>query len=109
LSTKTTSEYRKFKIRILQMTSNGKTIKIKVVDLKKLWKFVVDNFLIWNHYVILKYVWSFQIWNLNFANDLGWRNYQNKSCRPQKVMPLYSWQLFHLNLFTISNKQFTLG
>jgi hypothetical protein len=36
LSTKTTSEYRKFKIRILQMTSNGKTIKIKVVDLKKL-------------------------------------------------------------------------
>ena len=29
------------------MTSNGETTKIKIVDLEKLWNFVVDNFLIW--------------------------------------------------------------
>jgi hypothetical protein len=29
------------------MTSNGKTPNMKVVDLRKLWNFVVDKFLIW--------------------------------------------------------------
>jgi len=33
------------------MTSNGETYKMKVVDLEKLWNFVVDNFLIWNNLV----------------------------------------------------------
>ena len=31
------------------MISDGETIKMKVVDLEKLWNFVDDNFLIWNH------------------------------------------------------------
>jgi hypothetical protein len=32
--------------------SNGQTAKMKVVDLKKLWNFVVDNLLIWIHLVM---------------------------------------------------------
>jgi len=44
----------------------------------------------------------------DFVNDFGWRNFQNKICRSQKVMKLYSWQLFYLNSFRASNKQFTL-
>jgi hypothetical protein len=28
-------------------TSNGETPKMKVIDLRKLWNFVVDKFLIW--------------------------------------------------------------
>ena len=31
------------------MTLDGQIAKIKVVNLKKLCNFVVDNFLIWNH------------------------------------------------------------
>jgi hypothetical protein len=31
------------------MTLYEKTIKTKFVDLEKLFKFVVDNFFIWNH------------------------------------------------------------
>jgi hypothetical protein len=31
------------------MASGGETIKIKVVDLEKLYNFVVDNLFIWNH------------------------------------------------------------
>jgi len=40
------------------MTSDGETTNIKVVDLEKIWNFIVDNFFIWiclefetiNHY-----------------------------------------------------------
>ena len=46
------------------MTSDEETIKIKVVDLEKLWNFVVDNFLIWNHLVKKNYVWIYK--NLKF-------------------------------------------
>jgi hypothetical protein len=31
-----------------QMTLDGETTRMKVVDLKKLWNFAVDNFFIWN-------------------------------------------------------------
>ena len=40
-------EFLKFEIQILQMASDEKTFNTKVVDLEKLWNFVVDNFLIW--------------------------------------------------------------
>jgi hypothetical protein len=33
-------------------------IKIKVVDLKKLWNFVVYNFLIWNQLLLQIVVWN---------------------------------------------------
>ena len=33
---------------------------------------------------------------MNFSNDFGWRNVQNKICRSRKVIQLCSWQLFHL-------------
>jgi hypothetical protein len=43
------SEFKKnVKFDFFQTTSDGETAKIKVVDLEKLWNFVVDNFLIWN-------------------------------------------------------------
>jgi hypothetical protein len=41
------SKYVKFKIEILQTTSDEKSVKIKVVELQKLFIFVVDNFFIW--------------------------------------------------------------
>jgi heme/copper-type cytochrome/quinol oxidase subunit 2 len=96
------------KFNLFQMTLDGKPTKIKVVGLKRLWNFIVDNVLIKNHLVIEKYVWSFQIQKSNLVNDLGRWNYQNKSFRSQKVMQLCSWQGFHLNSFSISNNQFTL-
>ena len=46
------------------MTLDGETTKMKVVDLKKFWNFVVDNFLIWSHLVKENYVWIFK--NLKF-------------------------------------------
>jgi hypothetical protein len=48
------------------MTSNGETIKMKFVDLKKLCNFVVDNFFIWNHFIKENYVWISQILNFDF-------------------------------------------
>lgn len=35
-----------WKIQNFQTTSNEKTAKMNIVDLKKLWNFLVDNFLI---------------------------------------------------------------
>ena len=40
-------EFLKFEIQILRITSNQKTYNIKVVDLEKLWNFVVQIFVIW--------------------------------------------------------------
>ena len=37
-------EFLKFEIQILQTTSDQKTYNIKVVDLEKLWNFVVQKF-----------------------------------------------------------------
>jgi hypothetical protein len=43
-----------------------KNHKMKVVGLKKLYNFIVDNLLIQNHLVIEKYVWNFQIlWTIS--------------------------------------------
>jgi len=40
-------EFLKFEIQILQTTSDKKTYNIKVVDLEKLWNFIVQKFFIW--------------------------------------------------------------
>jgi hypothetical protein len=40
------SKYVKFKIQILETTSYEKSVKIKVVELQKLFNFVVDNIFI---------------------------------------------------------------
>jgi hypothetical protein len=58
------------------------------------------QFFIWNHLIIEKFVWSFQILNSNFVNGLGCRNYKNRTCRPWKVMQLYSWSQFKMNSFS---------
>ena len=98
---------------------NEEMTKTKVVDLDEFYNFVVDDFFNWNHllfqnvvssldnfvvdnfigwdnFVKENYVWISQIWNLNFSNDHGCRNYQNESCRSWKVIKLCSWELFHL-------------
>jgi hypothetical protein len=41
------SKYVKFKIQILQTTSDEKSVKMEVVELQKVFNFVVDNFFIW--------------------------------------------------------------
>ena len=67
---------------------------MKIVDLQKLWNYVVDNFLIWNYLIMQNYVWISQIWNSNFSNDFGWKNFLNENCRSRRVMKLCSWPLF---------------
>ena len=59
-----------------------------------LWNFVVDKFFIWNLLVVENYVWISQIWNLNFVNDLGWRNYQYKSFRWNFVVDNFSIEIY---------------
>ena len=93
---KTTFEFENFKIWFFQKTSDGKTSQMKIVDLQKLWKYVVDNFLILNHLIMQNYVWISQIWNSKFSNDLGWKNFLKENCRSPKVMKLRSWHLFDL-------------
>jgi hypothetical protein len=41
----------------MKTTSNGKITNRKVIGLEKLYNFVVDNVLVWNHLVIQNYVW----------------------------------------------------
>jgi hypothetical protein len=46
-------------------TSDEETTKIKVADPKRIYNFVVDNFLIWNYLVKENYVWiskKIKIW-----------------------------------------------
>jgi len=43
---KITFEFLTFEIRIFQMTLDGETTKTKVVDLEKLYNFVVENLFI---------------------------------------------------------------
>jgi hypothetical protein len=39
------------------MTLDGKSTKMIIVGVEKLWNIVLDNFLIWNHHVTQNYVW----------------------------------------------------
>jgi hypothetical protein len=48
---KTIFESLKFETQILLTTLNGETLKNESCNLRKLWNFVVDNFLIW---IVLK-------------------------------------------------------
>ena len=43
--------------RFFKQPRMGKQPKIKVVDFKKLYNFVVDNFFIWNHLFKENYIW----------------------------------------------------
>ena len=79
---------------VFQMTSDEETHNIKVVDLEKLRNFVVQIFFIWIHLRSRICVWISQIWNWNFANDLGSKNLQHQSCRSRKVMKLCSSNFF---------------
>jgi hypothetical protein len=69
------------------MTWNGKTNKIKIVGLKKLWNSLVDNILVWNHLVMQNFVW---ILKFEIFKQARIENHQNKSCRSWNVMKLYN-------------------
>jgi hypothetical protein len=95
-----------FEIQNFQMTSDGETTKTKLLDLKKLCNFELTTFsfkIIYPRKITFEFP---HIWNSNYSNDLRWRNDQNQSCRSRKVIKLYSWQLFHFNLFKVSNFNF---
>ena len=79
------------------MTSDEETHNSKVVDLEKLRNFVVHNFFIWMHLGFQICVWISQIWNSNFANNLGSKNLQHQSCRSRKVIRICSSIIFYLN------------
>jgi hypothetical protein len=48
--------FLKFEIRIFQITSDGKTTKIRVVDPEKFWNTIVGKFFILNHLAVQNYV-----------------------------------------------------
>jgi hypothetical protein len=70
-----------------------KNFEMKVIDLGKLWKFIVDNFLIWNHLVKENFN-NFEnknqsssiISKFNFkqyfevVNDFKWKYFQLQTC-----------------------------
>jgi len=53
------------------MISDGGASKAKVVDLKNICIFIVDNFCIWNHLSNENYVWifTFEIWFFQMTSD----------------------------------------
>jgi hypothetical protein len=82
--------------------------KTKVIDLKELYNFIVDNFFIWNHLSKENYVLIFHIVNSIFSNDLGWRNDQNQSCKSRRYLQLCSLKCFYLDSFSIPNTHFKI-
>ena len=58
-------EFKKFKIWFFQTTSDGEMTKMNFVILKRLWNFVVDNVLIWNHLAMRK-LFEFKILKFKF-------------------------------------------
>jgi hypothetical protein len=50
--------FLKFKIWIFENILDGETPETKVIDLKKLCKFVVDSFFIWNYLLPQNGIWS---------------------------------------------------
>jgi hypothetical protein len=63
---KITFEFLTSEILIFQTTLDVETTKTKVIDLKKLYNFVIDNFFIWNNLFKKKYVSIFS--HLKFEN-----------------------------------------
>ena len=70
--------------------------KAKVIDLKKLYNFVVDKFFILNHVSNENYVWISHIWNSKFSNNFGWRNDQNNVVDLDYIHNFTVLKLFYL-------------
>jgi hypothetical protein len=77
--------------------------KLKVVDLEKLWNYVVDNFLIWNHLVKENYVWIFKKLKFEFLNDLGWTNRKTKVVDLKKLWNFVVGNFLIWNHFVMEN------
>jgi hypothetical protein len=92
VSNKNYVSFLKLKIRFFfQTTLDEETSKTKVVDLKMLCNFVVDNFFIWNHLSKKNYGWISSHLKFKFFKWPRMDNDKNQSCRSQKVIKLYSW------------------
>ena len=79
-----TCRFSKFQIWKVQILSNDKMTKIKVVDNNELNNFSIHHFLCWNHFGSQILVWTchfFKISNLKGSNFVKWQDDQNKSCR----------------------------
>jgi hypothetical protein len=86
---------------IFQMTSNEKlstwklqilrSYELEVMKLYSLQLFYLKPYCQWNS--------NLNHWNskFKFVNDLKWRSSQNECCRSQKIVKLFSWQVFNLN------------
>ena len=61
-----TCHFLKFQIWKVQIFSNDKMTKIKVVDLDELNNFCIHHFFIWNHLGFENLVWTCQISNFKF-------------------------------------------
>ena len=86
-----------------------KQSKQNVLDLDKLWNFVIHNF-VWSRFDaeifdsqdFIEFIPKELLCSIvtsvctDIVNDLGWRSDQSKSCGSQKHMHLCSWQLLHL-------------
>lgn len=84
---KITFEFVIFEIQIFKW----EITKTKVINLEKLYNFVVDNFSFEIIYAKKIFVWISHIINLKFSNDLEWKNDQSKSFRSWKIMQVCSW------------------
>jgi hypothetical protein len=78
-------EFIKFEIWMFRMTLDGETTKIKVVDPKRLYNFVADNFLIWNHLVKENYIWIFKNLKFEFLNTLDGQTAKTKVIDLKKI------------------------
>jgi hypothetical protein len=78
--------------------------KTKVLDLDELYKFVVDNFFIWNHLLSLNFVWSshilkFKFWIIQTKSDREMT--KTRIVDLNKFYNFVADNFFYLNLFTI--------
>jgi hypothetical protein len=92
LSTKTTSEFKKFKIWILKTISKEKTTNMKVC---RYWR--VMKLCSWQCFGLKSSCHAKLC--LNFLNYIGWKNHQNKICRSWNVMKLCNCNISLAHVF----------
>jgi hypothetical protein len=49
--------FKNLKFEFSKRPQMKKTIKMKIVGLKKLWNFVINNILVWTHLVMQNFIW----------------------------------------------------
>ena len=96
--------FSKFPIWNVQILSNDKITKIKVVDINELNNFGIHHFLCWNHFesqILVRTCHFLTFQNLKGSNLVKWQDDQNKSCRSWWVEQLLYSSLLHLKSFRV--------